>query len=228
MDLLDVMRTTPSVREFTDAPVSDETLYSLLDHARFAPNGGNRQGWHVVVLKDPARRSEILALLERGFRPYLRYREFGVTPFAPGMSGRFEEPPFDVVAALDDTSIRTIAPMIATAPVMMVLLADVTKLACVDNGLDRQPIIGGGSIYPFAHNILLAARSKGLGGVLMTVLAREEVKVRELLGFPQHVVVAGFIALGTPVKVITKLKRAPVEEFATIDRYDGEAFTVNR
>ena len=44
MELYDVMRTTFSAREFTDAPVPDEVLYKILDNARFASSGGNRQG----------------------------------------------------------------------------------------------------------------------------------------------------------------------------------------
>jgi len=39
MDLYDVMRTTHAVREFTDEPLPDDTLYRILDNARFAPAG---------------------------------------------------------------------------------------------------------------------------------------------------------------------------------------------
>ena len=46
MDLYDAMRTTPAVREFTEDPLPDETLHRILEHARFAPSGGNRQGTH--------------------------------------------------------------------------------------------------------------------------------------------------------------------------------------
>lgn len=54
-----MMRTTPAVREFTDKPVPDDVLHAVLDDARFAPSGGNRQGWRVVVLKDPTIRRRI-------------------------------------------------------------------------------------------------------------------------------------------------------------------------
>jgi nitroreductase len=97
-------------------------------------------------------------------------------------------------------------------------------LATVDNGLDRQSIIGGGSIYPFCHNLLLAARNEGLGGVLTSVLMREEPAVRELLGIPDGFAVAGLMALGHPQKVITKLRRDPVEQFTVTDRFDGPTF----
>ena len=41
------MRCAPSTRRFTDEPVPREVLERVLDNARFAPSGGNRQGWRV-------------------------------------------------------------------------------------------------------------------------------------------------------------------------------------
>jgi nitroreductase len=109
--------------------------------------------------------------------------------------------------------------------VLLVLVADLTALAVMDNGLDRQSIVGGASIYPFGHNVLLAARDVGLGGVMTTVLARQEPAVRELLALPTSHAVAGLIALGHPVKQVTRLRRAEVAEFTTVDRLDGNPFS---
>ena len=201
MELREVMRTTPATRDFTDAPVSDELLYSLLDVARFAPSGGNRQGWHVVVLKDPALRARIRDLYVIAWREYMAHVAQGLVPFAPLDAGRW------------------------TAPVLLVLIVELAALAVMDNGLDRQSIVGGASVYPFAHNILLAARDAGLGGVMTTVLCREEAAVRELLGIANGYAVAGLVALGHPVKHVSRLRRESVEEFTTIDRVDGQPFT---
>ena len=46
MDLLEVMRTTFACREFQDEKIEDEVTHRILDSARFAPSGGNRQGVH--------------------------------------------------------------------------------------------------------------------------------------------------------------------------------------
>jgi nitroreductase len=73
MELNHVMRTTPSTRAFTDAPLPDEDLYEILDRARFAPNGGNRQGWHVIVVRDPATKHRIAELYELGMREYMGF-----------------------------------------------------------------------------------------------------------------------------------------------------------
>ena len=54
MELLQAMRTTPATRAFTDAELPDDVLYEILDAARFAPNGGNRQAWRGRDRRDPA------------------------------------------------------------------------------------------------------------------------------------------------------------------------------
>ncbi|MDG1464970.1 MAG: nitroreductase family protein, partial [Acidimicrobiales bacterium] len=58
-NLLEAMRTTFSCRDFTDAPVTDDQLHRILDAARFAPSGGNRQGSHVVVVRDRSLRQRL-------------------------------------------------------------------------------------------------------------------------------------------------------------------------
>lgn len=59
MDLIDTLRSTGSVREFTDEPVDDTVVARVLDTARFAPSGANAQAWRVVVVKDPATRTRL-------------------------------------------------------------------------------------------------------------------------------------------------------------------------
>ena len=62
MELRDAMRTTAAVRSFTDEPVAPEVLHAILDDARFAPSGGNQQGWRVAVVDDRALRRQLADL----------------------------------------------------------------------------------------------------------------------------------------------------------------------
>jgi nitroreductase len=224
VELYEVMRTTPATRVFTDEAVPDEVVYRILDHARFAPSGGNRQGWRVVLLRDPAIRRQIRDLYSLGWREYKAHVDAGLVPFAPRERGRWNGPAIDLDAARRIPRPNDFADSLDTVPVLLLLLAQLGALACVDNGLDRQSIVGGGSVYPFAHNILLAARNEGLGGVLTSVLVRQEPAVRELIGIPDDHAIAGLIALGHPVRTVRKLRRRPVEQFTTVDRFDGPAF----
>ena len=95
----------------------------------------------------------------------------------------------------------------------------------MDKDLDRVGLISGASIYPFAWNILTAARNEGLGGVLTTFLANQEPQAKLLLELPDHVAVAAMLAIGKPVKQLTRLKRARVETFTTIDSFKGPVFS---
>jgi nitroreductase len=82
-------------------------------------------------------------------------------------------------------------------------------------------VISGASIYPFAWNILLAARHEGFAGTITTLAAAREPAVQALLGLPSHVALAAVMPLGRPVKRLTRLKRKPVEEFAMLERWGG-------
>jgi nitroreductase len=224
MDLYEVMRTTPATRAFTDEPIDDQVLHRILDHARFAPSGGNRQGWYVIVVSDRATRERLRDLYVLGWREYAAHRRKGLVPFAARDAGRWPGPAVDLEEARRTPAPYDFADHLDTVPVMLVLVADLGALATMDNGLDRQSIIGGASVYPFAHNILLAARNEGLGGVMTSVIARQEPAVRELLGIPEGYAVAGLLALGRPQKQVKRLSRKPVEGFTYRDRFDGPPF----
>ena len=94
----------------------------------------------------------------------------------------------------------------------------------MDGGLDRLPVTGGASIYPFCWNLLLSARAHGLGGVMTTFLSRVEPAAARHSGYPEHHALVATIFLGHPVHQPTKLWRHPVESFTTTNRFDGPVF----
>jgi nitroreductase len=110
-------------------------------------------------------------------------------------------------------------------PALLVVGVDLRVVASFDSHLDRVGVISGASVYPFAWSILLAARNEGLGGALTTFLAGREPEAQKVLGLPDHVAVAAMLPIGHPRRQLTKLTRKPVEELATIDRFDGPALT---
>jgi nitroreductase len=225
MELAEVMRTTPATRTFTDEAVPDEVLHRILDHARFAPSGGNRQGWHVIVVKDAETRRRIRELYQLSWREYWAHVKIGKVAFQPGET-RFSQPWVDLDEARETPAPNGFADEMDTHPVLLIVCVALEALAVLDHGLPRQSIVGGGSIYPFCHNIMLKARDEGLGGVMTTAICREEAAVADLLGIPDTHAVASLIALGHPQEMVTKLRRDQVEEFAVVDRFDGEAFEV--
>ncbi|MGO9157005.1 nitroreductase family protein [Mycobacterium sp.] len=83
MELYDVMRSTPAVREFTDDPLPDDVLGRILDNARFAPSGGNRQGVRVVVVRAKETRSALADLALPAARRYAAQLANGESPWNP-------------------------------------------------------------------------------------------------------------------------------------------------
>lgn len=225
MDLIETLRSTGAVRQFTDEPVADEVLHRILDTARFAPNGGNRQAWRVIVVKDAATRRALRDLYLTPWAQYAAQGAAGLTPWPPIGDRDAEAAAVRSVPPVDPGSgEHGLVDGLFDAPVVLALLADLTKLVGTDRDLGRYTLVAGASIYPFAWSILLAAHAEGLGGVLTTILTRVEPEVGELLGMPDHLALASVMMLGHPVRRPRNLRRGDVETFATIDRVDGPGF----
>jgi len=221
MELYDVMATTFSGRDFTDEPLPDETLFKILDRARFAPSGGNRQGWRVVVVRDHKTREGLAAATEPAAKRYAAQQQAGENPWNTIDRTRVDAATIERTPA----PTRLIEPVF-TAAVVLVICLDLKVVASTDSELPRVGVISGASIYPFAWNILLAARHEGWAGTITTLAVAHEPALRALLGLPPHVAVAALMPLGRPVKRITKLKRRPVAEFAMLERWGGSPFGV--
>ena len=216
MDLDEALRTTFSCRDFTAEPMPDSVLTEILDRARFAPSGGNRQGWKVIVVRDAGTRAKLAKLTEFGAKRYVAQQKNGENPW------NTIDPPRVDAATIERTEPmpRLVEPVLK-APVVLVICVDLKVVASTDQDLGRVGIISGASIYPFAWNLLLAARGRGYAGTITTLAVAQEPKVKELFGLPPHVAVAAVMPLGRPVKQLTKLTRKPVSEFAMRERWGG-------
>lgn len=218
MDLYDVMRTTGAVREFAPEPLPDETLERILENARFAPTGGNRQGLRVVVIRDLTIRERLAELTIPGAQRYLAQAAHGESPWNPLSECGVDA---QTIAGTDATMFG--APLVA-APVVLVFCIDLGVVAAVDQDLDRIGVVSGASVYPFVWNVLLGARNEGFGGVLTTMVIAQESAVRDLLGIPDQFAVAAVVPLGKPVHQVKRLARKPLQEIATSNRFDGPCF----
>ncbi len=220
MELYDVMRTTAAAREFTDDPLPSDALFKILDNARFAPSGGNRQGWRVLVVRDRAIREALVTLTASAAKRYAAQLQAGEIPWNT----------IDPTSVDAETIERTPAPARLTEPlrraaVVLVVCVDLKVVASSDQDLERVGVVSGASVYPFAWNILLAARHEGFGGTITTLAVAQEPQLQELLGIPRHVAVCAIMPLGRPVKALTKLKRNAVPEFTMLERWGGRPLT---
>jgi nitroreductase len=208
------MRCAPATRHFTDAPVPREALERALDSARFAPSGGNRQGWRVVVVTDRDNRRRLRELYEQPWQDYM-IKTGGRAALDAGEASGIPAGRLRMLRAADE-----FAHSFDQVPVHLVLLVELDSLAITDAKLDRPSIVGGASIYPFVQNLLLGLRAEGLGAAFTTLLAPAEREVAELLAIPDGSAFAGHVSVGYRSDPWPKrLRRNPVEDFTFGERY---------
>ena len=216
MELYDVMRTAFAAREFFDEDVSNKQIAAILENARFAPSGGNRQGWKVVVVRNKETRLALKPLIEPVFRRYLAQVGIGESPWNTVHQTVLTQEQINQQELPEGFVDNLVG-----APVLLLVFLDLSVVASFDSEAERVGVISGGSIYPFVWNILLSARNEGLGGTLTTFVGGNEVELRQLLNVPDHYAFSAMIPLGKPVKQLTRLNRKPVESFAVLETFDG-------
>ena len=225
MNLRDALRTTGSTREFSARAVDDAVLFEVLDDARFAPSGGNRQAWRVIVVKDITQRRAVAAAYLDAWHDYVGSLLAGVAPFSPIASEDDRRAAREQrEAARARSNPEGFAETLANVPALLVIIADLGALAATDRDLSRYQLVGGASVYPFVWSVLLAAHERDLGGVMTTVAIKNEEELRHILRLPDDFAVAAVVALGYPQRAITKLKRRRVSEFAFVDAFDVAPF----
>ena len=213
-DLYELMRCVPSTRRFTEHPVPREMLERVLDAARFAPSGGNRQGWRVIVITDPATRRRLRELYVPHWNAYMEVTGARARLDAGAASGL---PPgrLRMLAAADEYA-RTFD----RVPVHLLVCVRLDALAITDSELERPSIVGGASIYPFVQNVLLGLRAEGLGAAFTTLIVPAEPELRELLAIPAGVAVAGHISVGRRADPWpAALSREPQSSFVFGERF---------
>jgi len=215
VDLYEVMRCAPTSRRFKPDAVPRELLYRVLENARFAPSGGNRQGWRVVVVRDAERRAALRELYLPGWRTYIE---------STGGAQVLTNPDaFDAGVVRRVQSANEYAENLHEVPVHLVIGVRLPDLAVTDAQLPRQSIVGGASVYPFVQNLLLALRAEGLGAALTTLLVPAEAQVKRLLEIPEEIALAAHIGVGYRADPWpARLARRPVSEFAFLERW-GQA-----
>ena len=169
----ELLSTTRSVRKRLDLtrPVPLELVRECLEVALQAPTGGNRQGWHWVVVTEPDLRAGIAGYYRRSFATYSAARR----P-VDGDDAR------QAVQTRVASSADHLADHMAEVPVLV--------LACIEAAAelpaDNQAGLWG-SLLPAAWSYQLAARTRGLGSAWTTLHLRYEQEISALLGIPPHV-----------------------------------------
>jgi nitroreductase len=206
MPLTDAMQTQRAVRRLRSDPVDDETVLALLRLAVRAPTASNGQTWEFLVVRDPDVKHQLARLNRQAWSLYRRMAKSR----ARG----------DLSQARILAAVQWQADHFEDAPVMVV--------PCL-HGRPWPTTMGRsayyGSIYPATQNLLLAARSIGLGAALTTLPVWSRSLARRTLSLPRNVVPCAVVPLGWPMGGgYGPTTRRPVEEITHLDRYGNRAF----
>ena len=214
--LYEALSSTRAVRRLRSDPIPDAVLRRVLEAATWAPSGGNRQPWRVIVVRDPEKKRVLRDLYAEPWRTYREVRAKGLQTLPDEARARAERS----YAAGDQ-----LAEYLDQVPVVLVFCFEPSGLAITDARLERPSVVGGGSLYPAVQNLLLACRAEGLGCVLTTLLVASDARVRELLEIPEPWGTYAFVPIGYPEgRGHGPVSRRPVEQVAYLDRWGQKLF----
>ncbi len=202
LGVMDAISTTRSIRRYLDEPVPEDVLRDICFAASRAPSGSNRQNFRMIVLTDgPVAEAakQLVATAAHGIWAEKRRND--------GYEGG---------SGTDDTSPK--ARMARSMDVYIEKLPLVPALIFPCLIRYRAPTsTEGASVYPAMQNLLLAARSRGYGGVVTMWHMAVETQLSELLEIPDGVFVAATVTLGKPAGSHGPVRRQPLAHFV----YDG-------
>lgn len=207
----ELLTTTRSVRKRLDfdRPVERDVVEECLEIALQAPTGGNRQGWHWVVVENQAKKDAIAAIYRESFA---EYRSQPRPEYADSDSrGERLDKVVDSASFLADNLHR--------APLFVI--------PCIWGRLDSGPIAWTasqwGSLLPAAWSFMLALRERGLGAAWTTIhlMNDGEQRTAELLGIPFDKVSQGALlpVAYTVGSDFRPAKRQPLREILHWDQW---------
>ena len=186
MDALEAIRKRRSVRRYTERPVADADLDTLLRLALLAPTGGMAQAWSLLVVRDPELRAGVADIVMRGGAEYFRI----MRPPAPGTS---DEEHAEWARGYARQALGTYPQV----PVWIVGLRVPRDLFPADQrDLERDADVV--SVGFMMENLHVAARAMGLGTVPTVFHWFAEDEFRALLDIPAEIEIPLLTPLGYP------------------------------
>ena len=190
----EAMFTQRAIRRFKKDPIPADVMEDIMQSAIRAPNGGNNQGWHFIVVQDAEKRRQLAEL----------YREAWWAKRADaGIMGPQDIPP----GKSSMRSAMRMADEIGDAPAMVLICAT------------AKGAQAAGSVIPSAQNMLLAARAFGIGGTIATLHAVVEERVHALFGIPDTAQIVYCMPFGYPRGSFGPVTRLPLSEVCNYDRW---------
>jgi nitroreductase len=213
----ELLTTTRSVRKRLDLsrPVEPELLRECLEIAVQAPNGGNRQNWHFIIVTDRKQIAALGAIYKKGWAIYVQ-EQASVVNAAQRQGKRMTPERLAALSRVADSAIY-LSEHMGEVPAMLI--------PCLYGRIDGAPssVQAGywGSLLPAVWSFMLAARARGLGTSWTTIHLYYEQEAAQVLGILYDKVAQGALipvahTLGTDFKPGA---RVPLDEILHWDRW---------
>jgi nitroreductase len=200
MSLSEAIYNCRAMRRLKFDPVPEQLLLELIDAANQAPSGSNAQRARWVVVRDAGQKRKLADLNRQHAEPYIE-------PQRRNPANERQQRLLDAVVWQMDH--------MHEIPALIV--------ACIDYG-ERVEGLGiyrqAGSIWPGIQNLLLTARSLGLGATPTTLALRDQDAVRSALDLPDTFAALCLIPVGYPMGRFGPVVRRPLREIMRFDRWD--------
>jgi len=197
-----------SIRSYRSDPVPQEMILQMLEAARVAPSGSNRQPWRFLVVTDPEEKRRLRQIcLDQAFieeapvvfvacadlnaytQASSRKRTQEFIDFGVQLSGRFAE----ALAQFDDPAFRKTTESIPD-PDPQTVVAPATA-----------------NTYIAVEHLVLTATALGLGSCWVGAIT-QHTAVKALLGIPDNAVVVALVTVGYAASVPPPRPRLPLED----------------
>ncbi len=204
ISLEEAIFSTRAMRRLSSDPIPEEDLRFVIEAATQAPSAANTQTWAFLVVRDPDLRKRVGEI----------YRDLGnrlVRDAAEGRAGLPEETRKVYEHAL------AFSERVSQVPALIVVC--MCEKPPADLSLAASFF---GSIFPAIQNLMLAARSRGLGTTLTTLHLADEERFKQALGIPEDVQTIAMIPIGYPTGEWGRPRRRPASEVTHWDRWGGQ------
>ncbi len=191
ISLVEAIFTLRAIRRFKNEPIDNEIIKDILLSATQAPSGGNSQPWHFLVIKDKKQKQEFAELYHQAW--WAKRADQGIYK------------PEDIAENNKTTlSAMKLSDEIATAPAIILICA---------TAQGSGPM---GSVIPAVQNLLLTARSLGIGGTITTLHPSVEDQVKSMFNMPENVQIVYCVPIGYPKGNFGPVQRKPLAEVTSL------------
>ena len=199
MPLQDAIYNCRAMRRLETREVPKQDLIKLIDAALQAPSGSNTQNARYLVVQDAKIKQQLADLNRKHAEPYIK-------PSLENPSSEKQKRMLDAVVWQMDHMHKI--------PALIVACFEYPEK--VDGlGVYRS----AGSVWPGIQNILLTARSLGLGAAPTTLALRDQDAVREVLNLPETFAALCLIPIGYPLGKFGPVTRRPIDEVMRFDQW---------